>query len=76
VLVDKRDEFMAKLKDENIGSGLHFEAVHRTSLYKKGAKKLPQTDYVCSRICSLPLFVGMTDQDADDVIAAVRKVLA
>jgi dTDP-4-amino-4,6-dideoxygalactose transaminase len=76
VLVDKRDDFMAKLKEENIGSGLHFEAVHRTSLYKKGAKKLPQTDYVCSRILSLPLFVGMTDQDADDVIAAVRRILA
>lgn len=76
VLVDKRDEFMENLKQRNIGSGLHFEAVHRQSLYKKGAKKLPNTDYVCSRICSLPLFPDMTDQDADDVIAAVKDVLA
>jgi dTDP-4-amino-4,6-dideoxygalactose transaminase len=76
VLVDKRDEFMAKLKEQNIGSGLHFEAVHRTSLYRKGAKKLPHTDYMCSRILSLPLFPDMTDQDADDVIAAVRRLLA
>ncbi|HZE95786.1 MAG TPA: aminotransferase class I/II-fold pyridoxal phosphate-dependent enzyme [Planctomycetota bacterium] len=76
VLVGKRDEFMAKLKEQNIGSGLHFEAVHRTSLYKKGAKKLPQTDHVCSRILSLPLFPDMTDQDADDVVAAVRRLLA
>jgi dTDP-4-amino-4,6-dideoxygalactose transaminase len=79
VLVEKRDEFMSKLKDENIGSGLHFEAVHKTTFYKnsmKGAKKLPQTEYVCSRIVSLPLFPGMTDQDAEDVIAAVRRVLA
>ncbi len=76
VLVEMRDEFMAKLKEQNIGSGLHFEAVHRTSLYKKGAKKLPHTDHVCSRILSLPLFPDMTDQDADDVIAAVRRLLA
>ncbi len=76
VLVEKRDEFMSKLKEQNIGSGLHFEAVHRTSLYKKGAKKLPHTDHVCSRILSLPLFPDMTDQDADDVIAAVRRLLA
>jgi len=75
VLVEERDEFMAKLKEQNIGSGLHFEAVHRTSLYKKGAKKLPHTDHVCSRILSLPLFPDMTDQDADDVIAAVRRIL-
>jgi dTDP-4-amino-4,6-dideoxygalactose transaminase len=76
ILVDKRDEFMSKLKDENIGSGLHFEAVHKTSFYRKGAKKLPQTEHVCSRIVSLPLFPGMTDADADDVIAAVRRILA
>jgi dTDP-4-amino-4,6-dideoxygalactose transaminase len=31
---------------------------------------------VCSRILSLPLFPDMTDQDADDVIAAVRRLLA
>ena len=76
VLVDRRDEFMAKLKEQNIGSGLHFEAVHRLSLYKKGAKKLPHTEHVCSRILSLPLFPDMTDQDSDDVIAAVRRLLA
>jgi dTDP-4-amino-4,6-dideoxygalactose transaminase len=76
VLVENRDEFMAKLKEQNIGSGLHFEAVHRTSFYKKGAKKLPHTDHVCSRILSLPLFPDMTDQDAADVIAAVRRILA
>jgi len=76
VLVEKRDEFMGKLKDQNIGSGLHFEAVHRLSLYKKGAKKLPRTEHVCSRILSLPLFPDMTDQDAEDVVAAVRRLLA
>ena len=74
--MDGRDEFRGKLKEQNIGSGLHFEAVHRLSLYKKGAKKLPQTDYVCSRILSLPLFPDMTDADADDAIAAVRRLLA
>ena len=76
VLVEKRDDFMARLKEQNIGSGLHFEAVHRLSLYRKGAKKLPRTEHVCSRILSLPLFPDMTDQDADDVIAAVRRLLA
>ena len=76
VLVDKRDDFMAKLKEQNIGSGLHFEAVHRLSLFKKGAKKLPRTEHVCARILSLPLFPDMTDQDAEDVVTAVRRLLA
>jgi dTDP-4-amino-4,6-dideoxygalactose transaminase len=73
LLVDDRDGFMTALKEENIGSGLHFEAVHLTSLYK-GGPALPNTEHVCSRILSLPLFPAMTDADADDVIAAVRKI--
>jgi dTDP-4-amino-4,6-dideoxygalactose transaminase len=76
VLVEKRDDFMARLKEENIGTGLHFEAVHRTSLYKEGGPELPETDYVCERIVSLPLFPGMSDADANDVVAAVRRILA
>src|SRR5206468_9032640 len=43
VLVPKRDEFMARLKEENIGSGLHFEALHRLPLYKDAAQHLPET---------------------------------
>ena len=67
---------MARLKEENIGSGLHFEAMHRLSLYKNSGASLPETDYVCDRSVSLPLFPDMTDGDAADVVAAVRKVLA
>ena len=75
VLVDRRDEFMARLKDENIGSGLHFEAVHRTTLYREGSPKLPHTEEVCDRILSLPLFPDMTNQDTTDVVQTVRRLL-
>jgi dTDP-4-amino-4,6-dideoxygalactose transaminase len=76
VLVSKRDEFMGRLKEENIGTGLHFEALHRLSLYSGLKASLPETEYVCDRIVSLPLFPDMSDQDVVDVIAAVRRVLA
>lgn len=76
VLVEKREAFMGRLREENIGTGLHFEAVHRTSLYRAGAPSLPETEYVCERIVSLPLFPEMTDGDVDDVVAAVRRILA
>jgi dTDP-4-amino-4,6-dideoxygalactose transaminase len=75
VLVPKRDDFMARLKEENIGSGLHFEALHRLSLFSGAKASLPETEYVCDRIVSLPLFPDMSDQDAADVIAAVRRVM-
>jgi dTDP-4-amino-4,6-dideoxygalactose transaminase len=73
ILVERRDEFMARLREENIGTGLHFEPLHRSTLYRDGAARLPETEYVCDRIVSLPLFPDMTDGDADDVIAAVRR---
>jgi len=73
VLAEGRDGFMTRLKEENIGTGLHFEAVHRTSFYKDGGRGLPATEHVCERILSLPLYPGMTEDDIDDVVAAVRR---
>jgi dTDP-4-amino-4,6-dideoxygalactose transaminase len=74
VLVEGRDVFMDRLREEKIGTGLHFEAVHRTSLYAGSSEGLPATEHVCERILSLPLFPEMTDGDVEDVIAAVRRI--
>ena len=74
ILVDRRDEFMAALRDENIGSGLHFEPVHTMTAYRSLGASLPETESAGARILSLPLFPGMSDEDADDVIAAVRRI--
>jgi dTDP-4-amino-4,6-dideoxygalactose transaminase len=74
ILVARRDEFMAALREAGIGSGLHFEPVHRLTFYRRPGETLPETDYVGDRILSLPLFPGMTDGDADDVIEAVRRI--
>ncbi len=75
VLVEDRDAFMGALREENIGSGLHFEATHLASCYRKSSGPLPNTERICARIASLPLFPGMNDGDVDDVVAAVRRVL-
>jgi dTDP-4-amino-4,6-dideoxygalactose transaminase len=73
-----RDEFMTLLKEHNIGSGLHFEALHLHPYYKnkypEWQGKLPNTEWNSARIVSLPLFPLMTDGDADDVIAACRAI--
>jgi len=75
-----RDAFMAALKEKNIGTGLHFRAVHTQKYYRdtlnlpQGA--LPATEWNSDRICSLPLFPDMTPEDVDTVVAAVKEVLA
>ena len=74
-----RDEFMAKLKQRNIGTGLHFRAVHLQKYYveKMGMQRgmLPNTEWNSDRICSLPLFPNMNEHDVDDVISAIKEVL-
>jgi UDP-4-amino-4-deoxy-L-arabinose-oxoglutarate aminotransferase len=74
-----RDTFMAELKKRNVGTGIHFRAVHTQRYYRetlqlpKGA--LPVTEWNSDRICSLPLFPDMTMTDVDDVVSAIKEVL-
>ncbi len=73
-----RDDFMQQLKERNIGSGLHYSAVHEFSINRKKygwkPKDYPEAHFVSERILSLPLFPTMTDQDQDDTIAAVQDI--
>jgi UDP-4-amino-4-deoxy-L-arabinose-oxoglutarate aminotransferase len=74
-----RNTFMAELKKRNIGTGIHFKAVHTQNYYREtlhlteGA--LPATEWNSDRICSLPLFPDMTLEDVDEVVAAIKEVL-
>jgi UDP-4-amino-4-deoxy-L-arabinose-oxoglutarate aminotransferase len=75
-----RDEFMQRLKQKNVGTGLHFRAVHLQKYYREalGMRRgmLPNTEWNSDRICSLPLFPDMTSDDVDDVVRAVKDVLS
>lgn len=73
-----REQIISELKAENIGSGVHYVVIHLHSFFAKtlGTKRgdLPNAEYVSDRVLSLPLYPSMTDQDVQDVIAAVKKV--
>ena len=70
---------MAELKKRNIGTGLHFRAVHLQKYYieKMGMRRgmLPNTEWNSDRICSLPLFPDMNEHDVDDVMDSIKEVL-
>lgn len=74
-----RDTFMESLKQRNVGTGLHFRMVHLQKYYHEhmGFKRgmLPNTEWNSDRICSLPLFPGMREDDVDDVVTAIKEVL-
>ena len=73
-----RDEFMSRMKKRNIGTALHYQALHLFTYYgglvglSRGS--LPEAEYVSDRILSLPLFPAMTDDDALDVVKALYGV--
>jgi UDP-4-amino-4-deoxy-L-arabinose-oxoglutarate aminotransferase len=75
-----RDDFMRELKQRNIGTGLHFRAVHLQKYYTEsmGTRRgmLPNTEWNSDRICSLPLFPEMTLDDVDDVVNTIKEVLS
>jgi dTDP-4-amino-4,6-dideoxygalactose transaminase len=67
-----RDEFMAAMKDRNIGTGLHYRAVHLYPYYRTtfgfNDGDFPHAENVAERIVSLPLFPLMTDAEQDRVV--------
>ncbi len=75
-----REIFMAELKKRNIGTGIHFNAVHLQRYYRETLRlpegALPNTEWNSNRICSLPLFPDMALEDVDEVVAAIKEVLA
>ena len=75
-----RDEALARLRALRIGAGVHYRAVHLHPWYQRryGERTgtLPGAEWVSARTFSLPLTAGMTDDDAADVVRALRLVFA
>ena len=77
VQVEDREGFMAHLKACGVGSDIHYPVppflakpyAHLGYTYKD----FPMTEKLYSRIVTLPLFDGMTDEEAAQIIAAVNS---
>ncbi|MCG6910331.1 MAG: DegT/DnrJ/EryC1/StrS family aminotransferase [Deltaproteobacteria bacterium] len=73
-----RDRFMEALHKENIGTGVHYVALHLHPFYgekyqlTRGA--FPNAEYISDRTLSLPLSPKLSDADVEDVITAVCRI--
>jgi perosamine synthetase len=76
---DRAHVFRA-LRAENIGVNVHYIPVHMHPYYRQRfgyqGGEYPVAEAAYEQLISLPIFHGMTDRDVEDVIAAVRKVVA
>ena len=73
-------EIVTALRAEGIGANVHYIPPHLHAFYRQrfGTHEdlCPVAEAAYRRIMSLPMFPEMTDGDVNDVIRAVRKVLA
>ena len=74
-----RREFFDAMSAENVQCQIHYVPVYWFPYYKHlGYEKglCPNAEEIYKGIMSIPLFPKMTDRDVDDVICAVKKVVA
>ncbi|CRL58943.1 MULTISPECIES: UDP-4-amino-4-deoxy-L-arabinose aminotransferase [Proteus] len=73
-----RDAFMEKLKQKDIGTGLHFRAAHTQKYYRERypSLSLPQSEWNSATLCSLPLFPDMNNEDVIRVVDAINEILS
>ncbi|MBE7410471.1 MAG: DegT/DnrJ/EryC1/StrS aminotransferase family protein [Leptospiraceae bacterium] len=74
-----RDSFVEELKERNIGTSLHFIPIFEHPYYKKKysfeKKHFPNASLMYDRTVSIPLFAGMSEEDVNDVVRAVKELL-
>jgi dTDP-4-amino-4,6-dideoxygalactose transaminase len=74
-----RDQLLKRLHLLKIGCGVHYRAVHLLGYYARtypNAGPFPNADFISDRTFSIPLSPAVTDEDAADVVRALRLSLA
>jgi perosamine synthetase len=75
-----RGQFIEELRTRNVGASVHFIPLHLHPYYRQ-TYGYRERDFAVAfdeyqRLVSLPMFAGMDDADADDVIEAVHDIVA
>jgi perosamine synthetase len=71
-----RDGLNEFLSSKGINSKVYFDPIHRTRFYRevlgRKAPKLPATDWVSSRVLTIPIYPGMTKDEVAYVADSVK----
>jgi len=77
-LICTRREFFDAMSAEGVQGQIHYVPVYWFQYYQHLGYEMgscPNAEEVYKGIVSIPLYPAMTDQDVDDVIAAVKKLV-
>jgi dTDP-4-amino-4,6-dideoxygalactose transaminase len=72
-----RDDLIASLKAEGIGTSVHYRPLHQMTFWRDFCrhKSYPKADDYFRRCLSLPLFMDMTDSEQNRVIEVVSRLI-
>jgi len=72
IRVKNRSEFMKKMHDQGIETGIHYRPIHTFDLYSK-KQNLPNTELISTQIVSLPTHPNLSESDIDKIILLTNK---
>ena len=78
-LAPRRGDFIAAMREQGIGVGVHYPAMHLFSLFRQRGHApgdFPVAEDIGARTVTLPLFPAMADADVDRVCRAVAAAVA
>jgi dTDP-4-amino-4,6-dideoxygalactose transaminase len=73
-----RGDFIARMRQRDIGAGVHYPAIHLFTLYRGlGYQEgdFPHAERIGQEIVTLPLFPAMTESDVERVCTAVAEII-
>jgi dTDP-4-amino-4,6-dideoxygalactose transaminase len=77
IRVENRDGLMAALKEQNIGTGIHYPVpLHLQKAYsslKYQAEAFRQSEKAASQVVSLPMFPTLAPEQQDHVVEGIRN---
>ncbi len=73
-----RDQVINKLHSMKIGTGVHYIALHLHPYYQEALGyrngDFPNAEYISERTFSIPFSAKLTDEDAKDVVSALKSI--
>jgi perosamine synthetase len=79
ILSIDRDAFIEALKARGIGTSVHFIPLYRHPFYRNtfgcAREDFPNSEWLFSRIVSLPIYPGMLESEINGVIEAISDII-
>jgi dTDP-4-amino-4,6-dideoxygalactose transaminase len=72
---ERRNEVREELAKRGIQTSVHYQAVHRFSIYKEFYTHLPKTDYVAENMITLPMYSKLTPKNISTIVEEIKKIV-